>query len=91
MKRRRKVSIVIAIWLVSALGCAASPPSAKEGGGADELTPCEEPRPEMCTMHYDPVCGVRDDGGKKTYSNACVACSDSAVIGYTEGACATDG
>jgi len=39
-------------------------------------------------MHYDPVCGALEGGGRKTYSNACVACSDSAVMIYSEGACA---
>ena len=42
-------------------------------------------------MHYDPVCGALEDGGSKTYSNACVACSDRAVTGYSPGACETHG
>ena len=55
------------------------------------FVPCQEPRPEACTMHYDPVCGDLEGGGRKTYSNACVACSDSAVMVYSEGACADHG
>ena len=88
---RREVSIVMAMWLASAMGCATSAPAEKTDGEGDEPIPCQDPRPEICTMHYDPVCGVGEDGHRKTYSNACVACSDRAVIGYTEGACATDG
>lgn len=61
-------------------------------------TVCEEPRPEMCTMDYRPVCALRDTGIRcvttpcdsaewKTYSNACSACSDKDVIGFVEGEC----
>ncbi len=51
------------------------------------LTLCTEPRPEFCTMDYNPVCGSLDGGGTKTYSNGCSACSDSAVTGWIAGAC----
>ncbi len=54
-----------------------------------------------CTMDYTPVCAQVDNGircikapcpstGNKTYSNACGACSDPNVIGYTPGACAEE-
>ena len=42
-------------------------------------------------MQYDPVCGEMTDGRSKTYSNACVACSDRLVTAYLKGACATVG
>lgn len=51
------------------------------------MTLCEDPRPEMCTMQYDPVCGQLDDVTYKTYSNACSACSDRKVIRYRPGEC----
>jgi hypothetical protein len=57
----------------------------------DDLTECTEPRPEICTMDYTPVCGRQRVSGEeqwKTYSSACTACSDSTVIGYVKGACA---
>jgi len=93
MKRRRLGFTVVAMWLALAAGCATAPPAAERGGEtyADALTPCEAPRPEVCTMHYDPVCGTQQGGGRKTYSNACFACSNSDVMGYSEGACADDG
>ena len=52
-----------------------------------EFTTCPEPRPEMCTQDYRPVCAKLDDDSMKTYSNGCMACSDPKVIGYHQGAC----
>lgn len=59
---------------------------------------CEEPRPEMCTQHYDPVCAQRDTGIRcvttpcdssewRRYGNACMACADEKVYGYRPGDC----
>ena len=50
-------------------------------------TKCTDPRPQVCTMNYVPVCGVRSDQTTKTYSNDCSACSDPDVIGHNSGAC----
>ena len=46
---------------------------------------CADPRPQMCTMNYLPVCGVLEDNSQKTYSNACSACSDGNVVGSQRG------
>lgn len=81
-------------YLLAALllaGCVSKPP-------AVPMTVCQEPRPEMCTMHYDPVCASIDTGVRcvttpcestamKTYGNSCSACSDPAVIEYHAGVC----
>ena len=56
-------------------------------GSAVQWTYCTEPRPEMCTHHYDPVCGRRSEGDLHTYGNACTACSDSSVEAHRPGAC----
>jgi len=48
---------------------------------------CEEPRPQVCTMDYRPVCASLTDGGIKTYANGCTACGDAAVSSWIEGAC----
>ena len=59
---------------------------------------CKDPRPEMCTQDYRPVCATRDNGVRcvttpcdstetATYSNGCMACADPAVYYYIEGAC----
>jgi hypothetical protein len=52
-----------------------------------EMAACTEPRPQICSQDYRPVCAVLQDGSFKTYSNGCSACSDPAVTGYREGAC----
>lgn len=59
---------------------------------------CTEPRPEICTREYMPVCAVRDNGVRcittpcdstetQTYGNKCDACADKEVYGYTVGEC----
>lgn len=45
------------------------------------LEKCTDPRPEICTQNYAPVCGVHEDGSRQTYSNSCTACSNPAVVG----------
>ncbi|MGY5450704.1 hypothetical protein ACVFI8_07120 [Agarivorans sp. MS3-6] len=52
--------------------------------GADGI--CEEPRPAMCTMQYDPVC-AETSGELKEYGNACSACGDPEVKSYQLGTC----
>lgn len=55
----------------------------------DDMTLCVDPRPEICTMEYAPVCGYTDSG-QKTYASGCTACSDKTVIGYIQGECESD-
>lgn len=50
-------------------------------------TTCLEPRPEVCTMEHDPVCGYKSDGTSKTYTNRCSACTEKEIIGYKNGEC----
>ncbi len=49
---------------------------------------CEEPRPQMCTREYLPVCGVQDNSLAKTYGNACTACAEQQVVYFIKGGCA---
>lgn len=52
-----------------------------------EVVPCAEPRPQVCTMEYNPTCAERVDGSRADYSSPCNACADDSVTGYTPGAC----
>jgi hypothetical protein len=65
---------------------------------AQTMTECTNPRPEMCTMDYRPVCATKDTGVRcitepcdstetATYSNGCSACSDPTVLSYVPEAC----
>jgi hypothetical protein len=92
----RKI-IYTALLLPLLLGCSqadSKPPLAV-------ITECADPRPQMCTMDYQPVCAQRDTGIRcvttpcpssewKTYSNSCGACSDANVSGYRAGSCDDD-
>ena len=49
--------------------------------------PCADPRPQMCTRDYRPACGLRRDGSRMTYGNACSACADPNVVTQGAGAC----
>ena len=51
------------------------------------LNLCTDPRPEICTQDYTPVCGVHEDGSRRTYSNGCTACSNAEVVGSLPGPC----
>jgi hypothetical protein len=75
--------MVIFPLLLSLYACAGKPPLAADGGE----TQCVNPRPEVCTMDYTPVCATRADGSTATYSNGCSACSDAEVVSHRPGAC----
>ncbi len=53
-------------------------------------TRCEDPRPEMCTMDWTPVCGRKADGSQATYGNACGACADKEVEWHSPGECTSN-
>ena len=48
---------------------------------------CTDPRPEICTMEYRPVCASGLSGEPTTFSSACSACSDQKVLHYKIGEC----
>ena len=50
-------------------------------------TQCTDPRPQVCTMEYAPVCAVLSAGGTREYASGCNACADDKVTGYAGGAC----
>ncbi len=69
-----------------ALGACANSASEKVVPAAG-ATICKNPRPQVCTMDYRPVCATFKDGSAKTYSNGCGACTDTNVTFWVEDAC----
>ena len=61
--------------------CAGSPPA------PGPVTPCGAPRPQVCTMEYNPVCATLLGGGTRQYASPCNACADDAVSGYLGDEC----
>ena len=55
----------------------------------NSATRCTEPRPQLCTMQYLPVCASTVDASAPgtTYANACAACADPAVAWHRPGTC----
>ncbi len=52
-----------------------------------QSTICTNPRPQMCTMEYLPVCATLSNKTTKTYASGCSACADKNVISYKSDAC----
>ncbi len=75
---------VVAFMSVIVFSCAVTQESQFVG---KKLTHCEKPGSQVCTGEHLPVCGFEADGNHKTYSNACVACSNTNVVSYDEGVC----
>lgn len=65
-------------------------PDDKPGDTFVECTP-ETRTGGLCTREYRPVCGVKADGTTATYPNKCNACSDTAVLRYSDGGCEAGG
>jgi hypothetical protein len=71
--------------LALALGACAAPGDPAPTG--DPVTACTEPRPQVCTMIYDPVCATLIEGGRADYSSPCNACADDVVAAWEPGTC----
>ena len=82
MKYTILFTVIGLLLCVLVVGCTSAPQNQPFEG----RVVCTEPRPEVCTMDYNPACG--DNG--RTYSNACGACADAAVAYSDVGACAGD-
>jgi hypothetical protein len=74
--------IVTGLYLASITGCTPQPVISP-----DDMTMCSNPRPEICTMEYEPVCGYSANDEPRSFASACTACSDITVIGYRPGEC----
>ena len=78
-------AVAALLWATTA--CAAPPSAEPESQAGGDLVTCTEPRPQVCTMQYDPVCGRigEGDGAEwKTYASDCSACGDPEVSAYRQ-------
>lgn len=76
--------------LLSALalsGCVCLPSLDDDEAAAPEGTECTDPRPQICTMEYLPVCASLNDGSQRTYASGCSACADPEVQRYVAEEC----
>lgn len=80
------------------LAACATQPTTIANKSTPVFTNCPEQRPDICAMDYLPVCATSDAGVRcvtlpcpsteqKTFSNACSACADIKVIGYSADEC----
>ncbi len=87
MLQCERMVMIVLLTGYTAVACAQSSALEESVSSRPVLATCEEPRPQLCTMQFDPVCGLTADNQYKTYSNACSACSDASVSGHNPGAC----
>jgi len=97
----KKISKLIAISITFfCLSYSVSVMSESENQKKDshDFTQCKEPRPEICTREYKPVCATKNTGvqcvtspcpptDEATYASGCTACADPNVIKYKQGSC----
>ena len=77
-----RFALFSALLLIAA--CSTAQTKVAEQG---ESVPCKDPRPQICTANYDPVCGLHKDHSTETYSNGCDACANAKVISWNKGKC----
>ena len=82
-------AVFLVITVLMAPGCASVQNKNTVPGetGSRGLILCPEPRPEICTQEYRPVCAQLSDDSFGEYANWCTACADGDVVGYREGNC----
>ena len=79
--------MIVLLTGFAAVGCAQTAPTEETTLVQPDLKMCEDPRPQVCTAIYDPVCALTADNSYKTYASACSACGDANVSGHRPGAC----
>jgi len=81
-------ALIVTAAMLGLAACGGNPPvpeSAPVPG-----TVCSDPRPQVCTMEYRPVCVTLIAGGTKQYVSGCNACADDAVASYLPEPCPSD-
>jgi hypothetical protein len=71
--------------LIGLVGCTTYTFESTPRPGAANI--CTDPRPQICTMEYLPVCATMTDASVNTYASGCSACSDAQVVSWVEGEC----
>ena len=79
-----RTPLVAALCALAA--CAGAPREESDTPAVDPMV-CTAPRPQVCTMLYDPVCALRSDGLRETLSSPCNACADDGVVRWSPGSC----
>ncbi|MEO0436837.1 MAG: hypothetical protein AAF098_08010 [Pseudomonadota bacterium] len=79
---RAALRIGLPIFAIIPLSACNSGPSA-----LDAASQCTDPRPQVCTMLYAPVCATHQDSHLETHSSSCNACADDSVVSYRNGVC----
>jgi hypothetical protein len=87
MPRLTWILIVVATTSFLTIACSPEPRPREAASAGPALSACEDPRPQLCTLQYEPVCGHLGGDDHKTYANACAACANAAVSGHWPGAC----
>ncbi len=82
---KHRIALIPLLLLAGA--CAGQQGAAPAAAHPAGLTACQDPRPEICTREYRPVCGSHADGSRLTYGNGCSACADERVTGWQPGEC----
>lgn len=95
MKQLLKTLILTTIFFICSC-------SAHQAINVEESNPitiqCQDPRPQLCTQEYAPVCAEKLTGiycittpcpstEQLTYATGCTACADKKVMAYHLGAC----
>jgi hypothetical protein len=87
-KHIKVLALCAMVLLLPAGGTAVpEPQQTEQTETSPNLVQCTEPRPQMCTMEYLPVCADLRDGTRRTYASGCVACADADVVGYRPDQC----
>ena len=97
---RWNLPLLLLLAACSQAPVASEPPPPADPPKEEKKAPvmCTDPRPQVCTAIYAPVCATRDTGVRcvttpcpsseqVTKASSCSACSDPKVISYVDGEC----
>jgi len=98
MKKLTRLTILSVTFFCISCSVSVMSESEKQHIDSNDFIMCKEPRPNICTREYNPVCATKNTGvvcvttpcpstEEKTYSTGCTACADPKVIKYKQGQC----